>query len=644
MSSPVLFYNPREASAEVLEAMLVGRDEVVSELEEDLRRQSRSATRQHWLIRGPRGIGKTHLMGILYHRVRQNGALSAAYLPVWLSESEVYEVYSVAILLLGIARQLVEELRNGGDSGASAMEDRIRELEHGGDDPALFEELCEVLREEAGRRGKILLVLMENLDALFSGFAKQRSGQEVRRLRSLLTEEKHFLFLSTTPTRYLAQISDPKAPLYGHLKERTLQTLTEDQVGELFRSLGKVTGQRKRGELLAGSSEEGRLRRRVVHRLAGGNPRSVVMAFSVIAGVPGVKAVVEEMSALLDAQTAYFEARLAQLAPRERAIVAAMALAPNNLTLQEISRLTRLPERSLSTQTDRLIEKGHLAPVEGESGKGTIYELTDGLFRVWYQYRKGRRVLWPIVHFLSIWFSEEELERDLSNLLSEGIRELDLLEGSRTAMAVRHLRKALEWARSEEGKLVRAELWKPTLKRLPKPGKLDFENVISNLEKTTRGLAAHSDPRLAGIGMSMEVLTGSMLAATGREEKAEEFISLATARLTAGAPLSEKTLPQMLHMILLSFDRKWIQTWTALLSIHYPDAAETARLYRLVVEVLEAGDGGGAREGRSAARQRRALARVPPELRRSVEELVAQAKESHRRSREPRGRRAPQQR
>src|SRR3954471_16498457 len=147
---------------------------------------------------------------------------------------------------------------------------------------------------------------------------------------------------------------------------------------------------------------------------------SDVSACSVIAGAPGVKAVVEEMSALLDSQTAYFEARLARLAPRERTIITAMALASSNLTLQEISRLTRLPERSLSTQVDRLLDEGHLGPVEGEGGKGTIYELTDGLFRLWYQYRKGRRVLWPIVYFLAVWFTADELEADLSSLLSEG--------------------------------------------------------------------------------------------------------------------------------------------------------------------------------------------------------------------------------
>ncbi|HEV3456409.1 MAG TPA: hypothetical protein VHG32_07600, partial [Thermoanaerobaculia bacterium] len=61
MSARPRFYNPREASPEVLEAMLVGRQPIIDEILDDLARQAGAATRQHWLIRGPRGIGKTHL-------------------------------------------------------------------------------------------------------------------------------------------------------------------------------------------------------------------------------------------------------------------------------------------------------------------------------------------------------------------------------------------------------------------------------------------------------------------------------------------------------------------------------------------------------------------------------------------------------
>jgi len=450
------FYNPREASPEVLEAMLVGRQPIVDEILADLARQAGAATRQHWLVRGPRGIGKTHLIGIVYHRVKQH-PLSEAYLPIWLAESEAYSVYSAAVLLLHVAHQLVVELQQSGDSGEPALRARIAELQQEGDDPALFEELVQLLRDEARSRGKILLVLMENLDAALAGLPGRRGTGQVQRLRSLLSEDKEFLFLSTTPTRYLAALLDPRQPLYGQLKERTLQPLAEEEVGQLLTRLAEVTGQPAKAGF-EGPEPEFRVRRRVLHRLTGGNPRAVVMAFSVLTGNPGVQAIVEEMSALLDAQTAYFEARLAQLAPRERAVVAAMATAPENLTLKEIAQKSRLPLRALSTQVKRLKEQGYVFPVAGEGGKGALYELGDGLFRLWYQYRKGMQILAPVVDFLALWHSLQELEKSLAEL--RPTEEGPLLQRDLMRLVRLQIDAAIQLARSEAGRRRRDELWR----------------------------------------------------------------------------------------------------------------------------------------------------------------------------------------
>ncbi|HEV3458809.1 MAG TPA: helix-turn-helix domain-containing protein, partial [Thermoanaerobaculia bacterium] len=398
----------------------------------------------------------THLIGIVYHRVKKEPRLGK-YLPVWLAESEAYSVYSAAILLLQVAQQLVVELQQSGDPGAGPLRARIAELAQGGDDPTLFEELVQLLRDEARSRGRILLVLMENLDAALAGLPGRRGTGQVQRLRAMLSEDKELLFLSTTPTRYLAALLDPRQPLYGQLKERTLQPLTEEEVGQLLTRLAEITGQPAKAGF-EGPEPEFRVRRRVLHRLTGGNPRAVVMGFSVLTGSPGVQAIVEEMSALLDAQTAYFEARLAQLAPRERAVVAAMALDRDNLTLKEISKRSRLPLRALSTQVKRLQEQGYVLPVAGEGGKGTLYELGDGLFRLWYQYRKGMRILAPIVNFLAYWHPLEVLERSLTELRSAE-EEGPLLERDLIRLVVVQIKAAVELARSEGGKSLREQLW-----------------------------------------------------------------------------------------------------------------------------------------------------------------------------------------
>lgn len=445
---PLHVYNPRETSPEVLEAMFVGRDDELRQLLDDLERQREGGERRHWLVLGPRGIGKSHLLGILYYRVRKKPDLHRTYLPIWLAENEAYSVYSTGLLLLLVAEVLVKELRGEEPIEASRLDERLAALEGAGDDPLLLEQVAELLRAVAARLGKILLILVENLDAAIDGLPGQRGTEEIERFESLLAAHPELLFISTTAGRLVSDHAAGRPSLAGRFEPLRLPALSEDELGELFPRLARITGQAAKAHL-AGPDSQGSKRRRVLHRLTGGNPRAVVMAFSVVTGSPTVQAMVDELHALLDAQTAYFEARLARLAPRARTIVTKMALARENLTLAEIARRTRLPERSLATQLARLVEEGHVAAVSAEGSRGAIYELRDGLFRLWFQFRRGRKVLRPLVRFLALWHPVEDLERALGDLRSIDLSPFGDAEPDLQRAAEWQLQRALELAREQ---------------------------------------------------------------------------------------------------------------------------------------------------------------------------------------------------
>jgi tetratricopeptide (TPR) repeat protein len=448
MSEKVSLYNPRDTPPEQLEAMLTGREPLLKELLDSLREQAQAPSRQHWLLRGPRGIGKTHLTGIIHHRVSTDPTLSKVYLPLWLGEADVYEVYSPATLLMRIAERLVEAVPD------AKLAEALRALESPGDEDALFEELAAHLSEEAERQGRILLVLMENLDALFESFAPKQRTAQTRQLRSLLLGNARFLFISTTPTRHLKELSDPKAPLFAHLKERQLRPLNVEEIGALFTRLAQLTGRKE----LLGEGPDAALKQRIIHQLTGGLPRSVVMAFEVLRDKEGIQPLVEDLRVFLDAQTAYFEARLSRLAPRARAIVTTLALADQNLTLKEISEKSLLPEKSLSTLVARLEEEGQLEAVGGSGGKGTLYGLSEGLFRIWYQFRKGRLLLAPLVHFLAYWYDPGELQ-DVAEAMQQRLTQEGLKPAHAAKLALFQIEAALRLATSERGRRERERIW-----------------------------------------------------------------------------------------------------------------------------------------------------------------------------------------
>jgi tetratricopeptide (TPR) repeat protein len=159
-----------------------------------------------------------------------------------------------------------------------------------------------------------------------------------------------------------------------------------------------------------------------------------------------------------------------------------MALAPTNLTMKEIATRSRLPERSLSTLISRLEKDGHVRPANRSSGKGTVYELSEGLFRLWYQYRKGRPVLEPLVEFLVYWYRAEELERVVEALRQK----TDGHNSTRAAeLALLQVEEALRRASSHEGKQERERIWAECQQALHQ------EKTASQVQQWTDTAASH---------------------------------------------------------------------------------------------------------------------------------------------------------
>src|SRR5687768_13266422 len=68
MKQPLPVFTPSLAPAEVLERLFVARHQLADDIVERIRSAAISKTRNHTLLIGPRGAGKTHLISLAYHR------------------------------------------------------------------------------------------------------------------------------------------------------------------------------------------------------------------------------------------------------------------------------------------------------------------------------------------------------------------------------------------------------------------------------------------------------------------------------------------------------------------------------------------------------------------------------------------------
>ena len=99
-------YTPSLEEPAVLEQILVGRSEIIQRIVGEVLHSVGTATKQHHLVVGPRGIGKTHLVSVLYPRLKsadQQGMQLA-----WLRE-DPWGIRSLDKLLIDISKVVAYE-------------------------------------------------------------------------------------------------------------------------------------------------------------------------------------------------------------------------------------------------------------------------------------------------------------------------------------------------------------------------------------------------------------------------------------------------------------------------------------------------------------------------------------------------------
>ncbi len=114
-------FTPSMMKPESLEAIFVQREELARRVVGLIRDSALTEAKHQTLLVGPRGIGKTHLVSLIYHRVREMEDLRDKLLIAWLREEE-WGVASFLDLLLRIFRALQSEYED------AALAERVEAL------------------------------------------------------------------------------------------------------------------------------------------------------------------------------------------------------------------------------------------------------------------------------------------------------------------------------------------------------------------------------------------------------------------------------------------------------------------------------------------------------------------------------------
>lgn len=403
----LLKYNPRNVPLEEIEATFVARGGILDIILSDLRAMATSRTRQHFLITGPRGIGKTNLLLMIRSRVAQDQELSSRYLPVQTAEEE-YSIASLRDLFIRVGELLLEDGEDGD------LKERLARAGIANREEEATELLIEGLKSHALNKGRIILLLVDNLDLILD--QQMTDPAEAGRLRDLLMNDDFLVLVGAAPTHF-DQVSGYERPFYNFFKSFDLEELPLTLVEELLRKRAAWEG----NQAFLDRFDEMRSRIAALYHLTGGNPRLVLVLYQFSLDSE-VKELQEAVAELLDDMTPYYKHRLEDLSAQQRRLMDIFARLGRAATPSELAGETRMPLNLVNAVLKRLKECGFVSYAPQERRKKSYYIVSERLFRIWHQMRyspASRKKLEFLIEFIKLWYSPADWQAEATKLLRE---------------------------------------------------------------------------------------------------------------------------------------------------------------------------------------------------------------------------------
>lgn len=364
---------PAALERETFEHLLVGRQELLGSLFDEMDRASGSGTPRFFLLVGDRGAGKSHLMSLLCHRMLDG--LSGRVIPVNLAGEE-YSIFRASDFFLQVLAGMGVET-----SDVAAL----------GEDSLVREAAVERIAASAGERQ--VVVFVENIHDVFS----QMGRPEARALRSVFQRADNLSVIASAPSLFPG-VLDHEEPFYNFFRVFHLRELDCAESKDLMRRVAEVDGNTAFIENL-GDYEPGI---EALWHLVGGNPGLVVRLYEILS-LCGAGRVADAFFRLADEQTPYYREVFRRLPGQRRLILDTILAAETPLTPKDVAQRARLNLATVNAQVRRLEAEGYV--VSRPMKKRTTYEARDRLFRLWRAMRRpaGRDRVFGLIGFLEAW-------------------------------------------------------------------------------------------------------------------------------------------------------------------------------------------------------------------------------------------------
>ena len=395
LNSNIGLYRSGVTSPERLRHTSVAREHLLDNAIESLRGSVGRKSKNHLLFIGPRGIGKTHLLSCIEDAVQSDETLSASVVIVRFPE-ESNRTLSFADFLIGMCGILKEVLED-----EPLWTELFAAVETEEDDARVADTLVPAIREENRRRGRTLLVMLENLGEILTRQIRDKNA--VAALRKFLMADNGCLLLATAPLHFDG-ITDVGQPFYDFFDIQILENLSFEETVEVIRLNLEWE---ERTDILE-TLEDMRPRLRALYQMTGGNPRLTMMLYELISH-ESVTSVQDQFHLLLDRISPFYQGRLNDLPPGQRALLECLAsMRDQEKTPAAIAARMRMSQQETSSLLKRLTDAHYLrADRHPQDRRSRLYTIREGFFDIWLAMdlsRSARRRMPFLLEFFNLFY------------------------------------------------------------------------------------------------------------------------------------------------------------------------------------------------------------------------------------------------
>ena len=368
MIDSLLTFGAKSVKPEILEKTLTVRAETVNEIENNCVNKTLNSSTWQSLIIAPRGAGKTHIIRVIYYRLKNNKKISRKSVIAYMSEDEV-GIANFTDLMISILRAFIKY----NEAGSEILESQISEASLIKDSNKREIFVKSILIKFVDKR--IIILLIENFDKILLTLGLQ--GQSS--LRDFIHQYNNLSIIATSQN-LIASLQNSKNPFYNFFNVLLLKKLNLEETVKFLETIAETEKDQALIEEMKKPSFEGKLR--TIYELTEGNHRLLVTFFSFLKAEFKTELSLIFIKVMNDLKP-YYEQFINPLPPQQQKIVKHLSLTRRAMAGKEISRECFIEPNVFSKQISLLYEKGMID--KNKSGKDVFYELKEPLMRICFE-------------------------------------------------------------------------------------------------------------------------------------------------------------------------------------------------------------------------------------------------------------------